>query len=248
MIFPQWTLPTILLYAYLAFMAINVFFSEYFGWFEMQYSKFRAKKGIPTRTGMLILYFVPLVFLFIYGRTYLAQPTFVQSIVFGAVAFHFIKRCLEVLFVHNFSGPMALPTVFIITGLYSLVASLSGYLNRNPLEAPDGLFYAGIGIYVIGILGNFYHHKILADLRKDGSKEYKIPQSGLFKYVACPHYLFEILIWVGIFLLSRHFGVFLCLAFIISYLSARSLKTLKWYQTKFTDYPKDRKAFIPFIL
>lgn len=95
--------------------------------------------------------------------------------------------------------------------------------------------------------GNFYHHKLLADLRKN-SLDYFIPKGGLFDYVVCPHYLFEILTWLGIALLSRHLAAWMTLLFIIFYLSARALRALRWYHSKFTGFPKDRKAILPFVL
>jgi len=100
---------------------------------------------------------------------------------------------------------------------------------------------------IAGIIGNFMHHKILADLRKN-TLDYIIPTGGLFNYVVCPYYLFEIVAWLGIFLVSRHLASLLVLIFIIGYLTARSIRTVKWYQQRFLDFPAARKALIPFIL
>jgi very-long-chain enoyl-CoA reductase len=107
--------------------------------------------------------------------------------------------------------------------------------------------YIGAALFLIGIIGNFIHHKILADLRKN-TLEYKIPASLVFQYIVCPHYLFEIIIWLGIFLLSRHLGALLIVGFVTGYLTARSLRTLKWYRERFPDFPATRKAIVPFIL
>jgi 3-oxo-5-alpha-steroid 4-dehydrogenase 1 len=54
--------------------------------------------------------------------------------------------------------------------------------------------------------------------------------------------------WVGIALLSRHLGAWLALAAFAFYLTARSLRTLKWYWEKFPNFPPQTKALIPFIL
>lgn len=247
MIFPEWTTGNIILYGFLAVVAISVGPLEYFGQAMMAYSKFRPSSGISTRTGMVILYATPLIALVTSALPYLSNPTTIQLIVFASVFIHFAKRVLESLFLHKYSGPISIFTTFMIASFYSLAAFLVGYLNREPFHSMDAWFYIGIVLFVIGIIGNFNQHKALANLRKD-SLEYKIPRGGLFEYVVCPHYLFEIITWLGIFLLSRHLGALLVLAFIIAYLSARSIRTLAWYREKFKDFPTGRKGIFPFVL
>jgi very-long-chain enoyl-CoA reductase len=142
---------------------------------------------------------------------------------------------------------MSIPTVGLIAGLYSLAAYLVAHTAKvRPLSALDTLFFVGAALYVIGFVSNYVHHKILADLRKD-TLDYVIPRGGLFNRVVCAHYLFEIMIWLGIFLMARNFAAFLTVAFIIAYLCARAVRTLQWYRQKFADFPSDRKAIIPFI-
>lgn len=247
MIFPQWTIGNILLYGYLAFMALAIGPMELRGLAMMEYSKFHVARGLPSRTGMLIVYSLPLLALALSGLPYGLPFTVAQGLVFGAIAFAFTKRIIEGLFVHKYSGTMSLPTVGLIAGLYSLASFMIGWNTvRMPPPPVDAVTYAGLALYGIGVIGNYLHHKMLADLRRD-SLEYVIPRGGMFELVICPHYLFEIVIWLGIFLLSRHFAAFLTLAFIIAYLSARAIRTLRWYRDKFTNFPKERKAILPFI-
>ncbi|KAH7536869.1 hypothetical protein FEM48_Zijuj03G0031900 [Ziziphus jujuba var. spinosa] len=99
-----------------------------------------------------------------------------------------------------------------------------------------------------GIAGNFYHHILLAHLRKKGEKEYKIPKGGLFGLVICPHCLFEIIGFVGFFLISRTLHAFFIAIGISFYLMGRSYATRRWYISKFENFPKDGKALIPSIL
>lgn len=51
------------------------------------------------------------------------------------------------------------------------------------------------------MIGNLYHHMLLRNLRSQtrqgGVKQYYVPRGGLFEFVACPHYLFEILTFLG---------------------------------------------------
>ncbi|MFN3490849.1 MAG: DUF1295 domain-containing protein [Anaerolineales bacterium] len=246
MIFPEWTTGNIILYGALAFLVIGVAPLELNGKAMMAYSKFRAARGIPARAGMFILYFMPIVALYFSAKDYISNATVIQWIVVLSVFIHFAKRVLETLFLHRYSGPIGLFTTLLIASFYSFASFLIGYLNRDPIASLDVWFYVGIVLLVVGMIGNFTHHKILADLRKN-SLDYFIPKNGLFKYVVCPHYLFEIFTWTGIFLFSRHLGAALVLGFIVMYLSARSIRTLQWYKEKFADFPKNVKAMIPFV-
>ena len=247
MILPEWTTINIVLYTMLAILVLGVAPAELSGWSMMYYSKFRKDSGISGRAGMVFLYFMPIVVLTILAWGYLPNAEFVQWAVYLAVALHFLKRVLESLFLHRYSGPIDPFTTLMIAAFYSLCAGTIGWLNRNPWTAVDVWFGLGIFIFVVGMSGNFYHHKLLADLRKN-SLDYFIPKGGLFDYVVCPHYLFEILTWLGIALLSRHLAAWMTLLFIIFYLSARALRALRWYHSKFTGFPKDRKAILPFVL
>ena len=247
MIFPEWTTTNLVFYSFLTLLALGIGPMEYRGWALMSYSKFRPSKGISGRLGMFILYFVPIIVLVLSALSYIANASFVQWVVFIVLFLHFAKRVLEVLFLHKYSGPIGLFTTLLISGIYSFAVFVVGGLNKMPLEKADGLFYFGILAFIVGSIGNFNHHRILAALRKD-TFEYTIPMGGLFKYVTCPHYLFEIVAWFGIALMSRHLGAFLVLVFIIAYLSARAMRTLAWYREKFADYPAERKAIFPYIL
>lgn len=247
MILPEWTTLNIALYIFFAVLVLGVGPAEYFGMAMMNYSKFRTGKGFPGWVGMAFLYFMPIVAMTLVAWSYLPTASLVQWAVYLAVAIHFGKRVLESLFLHRYSGPIDLFTTSLIATFYSLAAGMLGWVNNNPLPAPDVWFYVGILLFVVGIAGNFYHHKLLADLRKN-SLDYFIPKGGLFKYVVCPHYLFEIITFLGIALLSRHLVAWIILLFIVFYLIARALRVLKWYHEKIKDFPKDRKAILPFVL
>ncbi|KAL2943041.1 Steroid 5-alpha-reductase DET2 [Bienertia sinuspersici] len=114
-------------------------------------------------------------------------------------------------------------------------------------EPSINLQYAGVGLFLLGIGGNLYHHYILSTLRRKGEKEYKIPKGGLFNLVICPHYLFEVLGFVGVSCIAQTPYTLAFTAGTTIYLMGRSYATKKWYLSKFEDFPKDVKAFLPFI-
>lgn len=176
MTFPDWTPVNSFLYGSLILLVLAVGPLEYFGKAMMEYSKFRTAKGIPSRAGMLIIYGAPLVFLVVGALPYLSAPSTFQLILFAALFVHFMKRILESLFVHKYSGPMNPFTAILISAFYSLTSFLPAYLNRQPLQDADALTYLGVAIFVYSELLNFRHHKILAGLRQN-TMEYVIPHA-----------------------------------------------------------------------
>ncbi|GJD12431.1 hypothetical protein Gasu2_65160 [Galdieria sulphuraria] len=77
----------------------------------------------------------------------------------------------------------------------------------------------------------------LAQLRrKDGTdnKRYYIPYRGLFRYVVCPHYMLEIIIY-GVLVLGKggSRNSFLNFVFVVLNLTSRSIECWHWYQSYF---------------
>ncbi|KAF5805946.1 putative 3-oxo-5-alpha-steroid 4-dehydrogenase (NADP(+)) [Helianthus annuus] len=225
---------------------------------HLQYSKFTnssAKQAVAagtkvsSRTGMLMLYTPAFVagvvsfFVFPGGGV----RFFLLKVV---VTFHFFKRDFEVLFVHKYSGNMGLGSTILISIFYFYVATsliVVHYMSLGLPEPPIDLKYVGVIMFTVGIIGNFYHHNLLAKLRTDKEKEYKIPRGGLFNLVICPHYSFEILIFYGFAFISQTPLAFACALGDSCYLIARSYQTRNWYVNKFEDFPASIKRLIPYV-
>lgn len=121
------------------------------------------------------------------------------------------------------------------------------YLTQGVPEPTVDLKYVGVVLFLVGIIGNFYHHYLLSKLREKGDKRYKIPKGGLFRLVICPHYLFEIIGFIGVSLISQTMYAFSFATSTVFYLMGRSNATRRWYLSKFQDFPKEVKALIPYI-
>ncbi|CAL1374046.1 unnamed protein product [Linum trigynum] len=240
---------------------------------HMKYSKFSDQpsaststansswSSIPSRTGMLVAYtpaflaaLASLLFLH-HGHGGVEASSSRLLLVESALALHFFKRVLETLFVHKFSGTVAAGTAIPISLSYFTITALTIYTQFLTQEAllPEpavDLKLYGVVLFIIGIAGNYYHHYLLSKLRSnDGGKkkEYKIPKGGMFELVICPHYLFEILGFYGIALISQTIYSF-CVAVGTSlYLMGRSKATREWYLSKFDDFPPHVKCIIPFV-
>ena len=221
-----------------------------------EYSKFAiepagAKTGqrVSGRVGMLVIY-VPA--LCVVGAFIMAGTA---SMVKSMLAVHFGKRTLETLFVHRYSGSMPLSTASTIGVYYSLVSAAIASLPSAAQEYPEATT-AGLALFAIGQLGNLYHHWLLARLRDkdtkmpskdDRKRAYKVPEGGLFPFIAMPHYLFELVAWLGVATASQHLNTFLVFSSMCSYLAGRAQATSRWNVANIPGYPVDRRNLVPGI-
>jgi len=107
----------------------------------------------------------------------------------------------------------------------------------------------GLALFMLGMGINVWSDNILKSLRKVGETGYKIPYGGLYKYVTCPNYLGEAVEWWGFVGLVQTWASLWFAVFTTIFLGGRALYTHSWYRQKFkSDYPADRRAFLPLIL
>ncbi|XP_071734691.1 uncharacterized protein [Rutidosis leptorrhynchoides] len=210
-----------------------------------------ADTKLSSRNGMLVFYTPSFLIALVSFIVFTRQDLRFSMIVYVLII-HFLKRILEVLFVHNFSGSMMLDAAKTIGLSYSISTATMIYAQYLCQECPDqpyvDLKYIGLGLFLIGVTGNFYHHNILSNLRKKGSKDYKIPKGGLFELVICPHYFFEIVEFIGVFCISQTTFTLCFTVGTMFLLIGRSHATRKWYVTKFgSKFSKDVKAIIPYV-
>ncbi|OAD06272.1 hypothetical protein MUCCIDRAFT_35128, partial [Mucor lusitanicus CBS 277.49] len=192
--------------------------------------------------------------LLIYSPSLMASTVFfVWSIndgrmllVSATIFLHYLKRVLEVLFVHRYSGQSKLKDNVLISASYFSFTSFIYYMSLSVPKSNSRLELWGLVMFIVGEYTNYYHHLLLRNLRKDGSKEYKIPSGGLFDYVWCPHYLGEIMSFVAMALLAQHILILILQLGSAGYLATRAYNTKKWYSDKFDVIPS-RACLIPFI-
>ncbi len=109
-------------------------------------------------------------------------------------------------------------------------------------------FIIGLGLFVIGFLINNISDNILLNLRKPGETGYKIPKGFLFNYISCPNHFGEIVEWIGFALMTLSPAALSFAVWTFANLAPRAIHHHQWYLKTFSDYPKNRKAFIPFVV
>ena len=109
-------------------------------------------------------------------------------------------------------------------------------------------------MFLCGEIGNTWAHQKLRALRAQSGVSHKsIPVGGLFEWVSCPHYFFEIMSWCGFFWVTRLWAsaIFLSLgtAIVMSYAQARHRAYKKEFDGEDgrVSYPSRRKAVLPGI-
>ena len=112
----------------------------------------------------------------------------------------------------------------------------------------DPRFIIGVALFFLGFYWNNQADSILRNLRKPGEKGYKIPYGGMFEYVSGANFFAETLEWFGFALASYGLGGVTFFVVTFANIVPRAVAHHKWYLEKFKEeYPKNRKAVIPFI-
>jgi len=114
----------------------------------------------------------------------------------------------------------------------------------------DPRFVAGVALFGLGWWINHQSDRILFNLREPGAPGgggYKIPHGGFFRFVSCPNYLGELIEWSGWALCTfSPAGLAFALASAAN-LVPRARTHHLWYREKFPEYPRERKAIVPFL-
>ncbi|KAL5343746.1 3-oxo-5-alpha-steroid 4-dehydrogenase-domain-containing protein [Aspergillus crustosus] len=217
---------------------------------------------ISWRTVFIIEYLgpllIPILFLFplrpyvYYNFDNIPAPTNDQLLVCALLALHFVKREYETVFVHRFSNA-TMPASNIVknSGHYWLLAgaNIAYWVFRPDSAAATGrptpaLLYTGLALFVFGELANFTTHLVLRDLRRPGTTERGIPSGIGFGAVTCPNYFFEIVAWVGVYLVSRlSWSVLFFIVPAVGQMILWAQKKERRYRKEFGDKYK-RKRFV----
>lgn len=210
---------------------------------------------VPSRLGMVGLYAPALVVASLAVHHH-QEVNGRELLISSMLGLHFGKRVLECLFLHRYSGAMPIETSVGIGAYYALMTKLVIYqqqiLPMSTYYGNAGLITlkTGAALFAIGELGNLAHHALLAHGRAAAKTKgaYVVPQGGLFTLTTCPHYLFEVVAWLGIAVTASQLNAYLLALSMFSYLAGRAKAQREWYRAKFPDFPPERTCIVPFLL
>lgn len=111
----------------------------------------------------------------------------------------------------------------------------------------DVRFVAGALLFLLGYAINRHADAVLLNLRKDGTKEYRIPHGGLYRWISSPNYFGEIIEWVGWAVATWSLPGAVFALWTVANLAPRARANHRWYRNRFGDYPAKRRALIPFV-
>ncbi|KAM4867134.1 3-oxo-5-alpha-steroid 4-dehydrogenase 2 [Thomomys bottae] len=146
------------------------------------------------------------------------------------------------------------PAAIVFKGILFCIGNgfLQAYYLSYCAEYPeewytDMRFSLGIFLFLLGMGINIHSDYVLRQLRKPGEITYRIPQGGLFTYISGANFLGEIIEWMGYALATWSLPALAFAFFSLCFLGMRAFHHHRFYLKMFDDYPKSRKALIPFI-
>uniref|UniRef100_A0A7S0HDX7 3-oxo-5alpha-steroid 4-dehydrogenase (NADP(+)) n=1 Tax=Hanusia phi TaxID=3032 RepID=A0A7S0HDX7_9CRYP len=165
---------------------------------------------------------------------------------------HYVNRAL----LYPWRTRGSKPTPLSVMALAWLFCVVNGYMQTRMLTHVnkyderwfiDPRFGIGVTVFFCGMLINFQSDDILRRLRKPGDVGYKIPRGGMFRFVSGANFLGEIIEWSGFAIACWNIQAAAFAIFTFCNIAPRAYHHHLWYLSKFPDYPKKRKAVIPFI-
>jgi 3-oxo-5-alpha-steroid 4-dehydrogenase 1 len=194
---------------------------------------------------------VVLAVCFITGGAAITAP----SLVFlGLWEAHYLHRA----FIYPFSrrdSAVRMPLAVVSLGF--LFNILNGYLNGRYLFhfsggyaagwLVDPRFIIGAALFVAGFVINRRADLALRELRRPGERTYRMTSRGFYRWISCPNYLGEIIIWAGWAMTTWSLPGLAFAFWTTANLLPRARAHHAWYRRQFPDYPPERKAILPGI-
>ena len=141
----------------------------------------------------------------------------------------------------------ALAIVFNLINAYLNARWLSSFGNYPSSWLGEPRCMVGVSAFIVGMAVNIHSDNILLALRKPGEQDYKIPQGGAFRWVSSPNYLAELIEWAGWALATWSLPGLAFFCFTLANLLPRAIAHHRWYHRTFADYPKTRRAIVPWL-
>lgn len=224
-------------------------------WMPAPYGRYveqGARRTVPSRWGWVVMEAAAvLVFVatFVTGRH---RHTAAAIVFFALWMAHYLQRAFVYPFLQR-AGESRMPVAIVACAL--LFNLVNGYLNgRYLFELSGGYpddwlrswrFGLGVALFVVGYAINRQADWTLRNLRPTGGGGYAIPHGGLFRWVSCPNYLGELVLWIGWAVATWSLPGLSFAVWTAANLVPRSRSHHCWYRMRFPDYPRERRALVP---
>ncbi len=177
----------------------------------------------------------------------------VPRLLLGVWMAHYLHRALVFPFRMRSQGKR-MPLVIATLG--AGFNMLNGYVNARAvsefgaqpaawLASPS--LWIGLAIFGVGLALNLHSDTVLLRLRAPGQTGYRIPFGGGYSWVSCPNYLGEMLEWLGWALACGTLAGWAFFAYTVANLFPRALAHHRWYRETFAEYPRERRAVLPYL-
>jgi len=167
---------------------------------------------------------------------------------------HYLHRA----FIYPFSlrrHRLGMPLLVVSFGfLFNMV---NGYLNGRYIFAfsdgysnqwlSDPRFIVGVALFIVGFIINRQADNVLRNLSQSADSGYKIPYGGLYRWISCPNYFGEVIIWLGWAVATWSLPGLAFAVWTAANLVPRARSHHAWYRQHFPDYPPKRRALLPGI-
>jgi hypothetical protein len=208
---------------------------------------------IDNKLGWVIMEAPSLILFAYFFLSGSAEKDIYKWIIFSLYSAHYINRSF-IFPLRTRTKSKKMPVLIMFSAVFfNLVnGSINGYW-LGYLAEPFGqsslvYFIPGVVIFITGFIINQDADNRLIKLRKPGDLNYYIPRGGLFNKISCPNFFGEIVEWTGYAIMCWSLPALSFAVWTFANLAPRALNHHQWYQEKFEDYPKERKAVIPFLL
>jgi steroid 5-alpha reductase family enzyme len=167
---------------------------------------------------------------------------------------HYLNRSVIFPFRTRTEGKQMPVSIVFSAIFFNLInAPINGYYflhfaQYSELNCLTWNFLLGFFLFFAGVYINNKSDTMLINLRQPGQTGYTIPLGFLFNYISCPNLFGEMIEWLGFALMAWHLPALSFFVWTVCNLLPRAVSHHKWYKEKFPEYPKERKAVIPFLI
>jgi hypothetical protein len=209
-------------------------------------------KTISNKTGWIIMELPALLICPLFYFTHTTNLLSLNTFFVGLWTIHYINRTIIFPFRIKTKGKK-MPLAIALSAIFfnTINGMINGYfLSVTDYSYSNSLFIiVGFFIFFIGLVLNILSDNKLISLRENTQvNNYTIPKGGLFNKISCPNFFGELTEWFGFAIMTFNIGGLSFFVWTFINLVPRALSHHNWYKINFENYPKNRKAIIPYIL